>query len=71
MALTRDLRNLTAGRAGRVRSEPRVDARNVEAVATLRKLPDLVPGGELGEADGALRELGSAVRRVRKLRERA
>ncbi|PQQ11230.1 hypothetical protein Pyn_18901 [Prunus yedoensis var. nudiflora] len=71
VALIRNLRNLSAGGAGRVRSQPHVDARHVEAVATLRQLPDLVPGGELGEADGALGELGSAVRRVSELRERA
>lgn len=69
MALIRNHRNLTARGAGRVRSQPHVDALHVEAVAALRQLPDLVSRGELGEADGALGELGSAVSRVSELRE--
>ncbi|KAK9109535.1 hypothetical protein Sjap_017595 [Stephania japonica] len=43
-----------AGGAGRVGSEPRVDAADVEAVAALGQHSDLVALSEVGEADGAV-----------------
>lgn len=41
-----------------MRSEPRVDAGDVESVAALRKQADLVAVGVLRQADRALAELG-------------
>lgn len=43
-----------AGRAGGVRAEPGVDAGDVEGVAAPRQHPELLPGGQVGQADGAL-----------------
>lgn len=45
---------MPAGGAGRVRAEPFVNAADVEAVVALGQHPDPLPGGEVGEADGAL-----------------
>ena len=42
--------------AGGVGGEPGVDARDVEGVAALRQHADLLPGRELRQADGALRQ---------------
>ena len=52
-------------------SEPGVDAGDVEGVAALRQLADLVADGELGEADRAVGELGSQVDGEGDLREGA
>lgn len=52
-----------------MRSEPRVDAGDMEGVAALRELPDLVSDGELGEADGAVGELGGQFGTEAELRE--
>lgn len=66
-----DDEDLTAGRAGGVGPKPGLDARHVEAMATLREYEDLVSGGELGQADRALGgELGGRVGREGQLRER-
>lgn len=40
-----------------MRSQPRVDAVDVESVAALRQDSDFLAGGELGEANGALGQL--------------
>lgn len=62
--------NLTARGARRMRSEPRVDATHVEAMAALRQHSDFVSGGELGEADRAIGELHRGFGGRGELRER-
>lgn len=47
-----------AGRAGGVRSEPRVDAGHVERVPAVGQHSDFVPVGEIRETDGAVGESG-------------
>lgn len=64
--------DLTARRARRVRPEPRVNARQVESVTTLRQHTELVAGGELRQTDRALGEFlrRRRLRRESQLRER-
>ena len=57
LVASRNHQNLTARRARRMRSQPLVDARQVEPVAALRQHSDFVAGGELRQADRAVGEL--------------
>lgn len=66
-----DDEDLTAGGAGGVRSEPHVDAADVEAVAALGEDSDFVPEGELREADRTVGEFGGAIGGVGELGEGA
>ena len=64
LAARGDLQKQTTRRARGVRSQPRVDASDVESVAARRQHSDLVSGDEFRQANGAIGKLADVAARV-------